>query len=245
MTGPVRSVSQALAILRLLAETSPLSLSEIGRMVGLSPSSCLNLLKTLVGEGVVERDPRTKYYRLAPAWSALDALRDGAAQRLIDRAQPLMVRFAQSFDAAVGLWKMVSRERTRLVSRAESNAGMRLHLADAQRQPLGGGAVGRALAAVQGVDGAELRRRFAPVRWQADLSFETYAEQVSEAAQRGFAVDQGFAHRGVCTVAAGIAGGAPGFCLSASILAGSRSAGEIEALGAGLLGLGAALTPER
>lgn len=245
MTGPVRSVSQALAILRLLAETSPLSLSEIGRMVGLSPSSCLNLLKTLAGEGAVDRDARTKTYRLAPAWAVLDVLRDGDAGRLVERARPLMVRFAQSFDAAVGLWKMVSRERTRLIARSESDAGMRLHLADDQRQPLGGGAVGRALAAMQGVDDAELARRFAPVRWQAALAFATYGAQVREAAGRGFAIDDGFAHRGVCTVAVGIAGVAPGFCLSASIFAGSRSDDDIAALGAGLGALAAALVPEK
>src|SRR3546814_15761696 len=75
MTGPVRSVSQSFAILRLLAEAGTLTLSDIGRTVGLSPSSCLNLLKTLVGEGAVERDARTKYYRLAPAWQAVEVLR--------------------------------------------------------------------------------------------------------------------------------------------------------------------------
>lgn len=241
MTGPVRSVSQAMAILRLLAETSPLSLSDIGRLVGLSPSSCLNLLKTLAGEGAVERDVRTKTYRLAAAWAGLGVLRDGDAQRLVERARPLMVELAQSFDAAVGLWKMVSRERTRLIARAESDAGMRLHLADDQRQPLGGGAVGRALAAMQGVDDTELARRYAAVRWQADLPLETYIAQVREAARRGFALDEGFAHRGVCTVAVGIAGAAPGFCMSASILAGSRSGEDIAALGAGLGALAAGL----
>src|SRR3546814_4063727 len=62
-------------MLRLLAEAGTLTLSDIGRTVGLSPSSCLNLLKTLVGEGAVERDARTKYYRLAPAWQAVEVLR--------------------------------------------------------------------------------------------------------------------------------------------------------------------------
>ena len=74
MTGPVRSVSQAFAILRLLADSSALTLSDIGRFVGLSPSSCLNLLKTLVAEGVIERDSRTKLYRLSPPWCAADAV---------------------------------------------------------------------------------------------------------------------------------------------------------------------------
>lgn len=245
MSGPVRSVSQAFAILRLLAGASPLSLSEIGRAAGLSPSSCLNLLKTLVDEGAVERDARSKAYRLTPAWTASDTLRDGAARALADRARPLMEQFAQASDAAVGLWTVASRDRMRLIAHAESDAGMRLRLADEQRQPLGGGAAGRAIAAAQGVDADELARRHAPVRWQADLPFDLYARQVRDAARRGFAVDQGYAHRGVCTVAVGIAEVVPGFCLSASILAGSRSGAEVDALGRDLIALRAALLPEK
>ncbi|SNS77775.1 helix-turn-helix domain-containing protein [Sphingopyxis indica] len=245
MTGPVRSVSQAFAILRLLGVSGVLSLSEIGRIVGLSPSSCLNLLKTLVNEGAIERDPVSRKYRLATGWQAATFLREDAAARLAERAQPLMARFAQDNEAAVGLWRVVSRERMQLVAHAESDAGMRLSLADDQRQPLGGGAAGRALAAVQGVDASELRRRFAPVRWQAELPFETYESQVRDARARGFAIDDGFAHRGVVTAATGIAERAPGFCLSASIVAGSRSAAEVETLGAGLVELRAALVADR
>ncbi|WP_053553513.1 helix-turn-helix domain-containing protein [Sphingopyxis sp. 113P3] len=237
MTGPVRSVSQAFAILRLLADTSPLSLSDIGRVLELSPSSCLNLLKTLAAEGAVERDARSKQYRLALAWAGSEVLRDGTALRLAERAQPMMTRFAQATDAAVGLWKIVSRDRMQLAAHAESEAGMRLRLADAQRQPLGGGAAGRAIAAAQGVDEAELARRYAPVRWQAELPFETYAAQVREAARKGFAVDRDYAHRGVCTVAVGLVSIAPGFCLSASIVAGSRGEAEVEALGLKLIAL--------
>lgn len=242
MTGPVRSLSQGFAILRLLSESSPLSLSDICRLLELSPSSGFNLLKTLAAEGVVEREARTKLYRLASVWADSDALRDTTGQ-LADRARPLIGAFAQSSEAAVGLWKVISRERMQLVMHAESDAGMRLRLADAQRQPLGGGAAGRAIAAVQGIDHAELARRFSPVRWQADLPFDTYARQVQTAAKRGFAVDQNFAHRGVCTVAVGIADIRPGFCLSASILAGSRSEAEVEAMGAALCRLRDELVP--
>lgn len=237
MTGPVRSVAQAFAILRLFAESGPLTLSDTGRLVGLSPSSCLNILKTLVAEGAVERDARSKQYRLAPAWLEAAALRDSQAARLVDAASPLMAYFAQKTEAAVGLWKIVSRDRMQLVVRAESDAGMRLSLADDQRQPLGGGAAGRAIAAAQTVAEGELARRHAAVRWQAELPFETYKRQIAEAIAKGFAIDRGYTHRGVCTVAAGITGIAPGFCLSASIVAGSRSEAEIETLGGKLLAL--------
>src|SRR3546814_2549562 len=112
MTGSVRSVSQSVAMLRLLAEAGTLTLSDMGRTVGLIPSSCLNLLKTLVGEGAVERDARTKYYRLAPAWQAVEVLRTDAAARFIERAQPHMARFAQQSEAAMGLWKIVSDRKS-------------------------------------------------------------------------------------------------------------------------------------
>lgn len=237
MTGPVRSLSQGFAILRLLAETAPLSLSDIARQLGLSPSSSFNLMRTLVAEGAVERDAQSKHYRLAPAWAASAALREDGERDLAERALPLMVRFAEASDAAVGLWKVASPERLRLVVHTESKAGMRLRLADAQRQPLGGGAVGRALAAAQHVDAAELARRFAPVRWQAELSFAAYADQVRHAAKTGYAIDRGFAHRGVVTVAAAIADMRPGFALSASIFAESRSDDDVAALGAALCDL--------
>ncbi|MCW6537090.1 helix-turn-helix domain-containing protein [Sphingomonas sp. MMSM24] len=217
-----------------------MSLSDIARVTGLSPSSCLNLLKTLVDEGVVERDARTKSYRLARAWAASEALRDGAGQGLVDRAQPLITQFARRHDAAVALWKVISRERVRAVSRAESDAGMRVAMADGQRQPLGGGAVGRALAAAQRVAPDELARRFEPVRWQAPLSLADYAAQVETATARGYAVDDGFAFRGICTVAVAIAGVMPGFCLSASMFAG-RTPAEVAALGEELVGVRDAL----
>ena len=234
MTGPVRSLAQGFAILRLLAETAPLSLSDIARRLGLSPSSTLNLMRTLVAEGAVERDAGSKQYRLVPVWAAAGVLSDRGERDLAARALPLMVRFAEASDAAVGLWTVASRERLRLVVHAESKAGMRLRLADAQRQPLGGGAAGRALAAAQGVDMAELARRFAPVRWQAELSLADYVEQVRGAARRGYAVDRGFAHRGILTVAVAIAGVRPGFVLSASVFAEARGEADVAALGAAL-----------
>jgi DNA-binding IclR family transcriptional regulator len=148
-----------------------------------------------------------------------------------------MARGAEARDAAVGLWTVASRERLRLVAHAESKAGMRISLADAQRQPLGGGAVGRALAAAEGVGEAELARRYAPVRWQADLSFADYAGQVRRAAEAGYAVDRGFAHRGILTVAAAVADVGPWFCLSASVFTESCGDADVAALGAALCDL--------
>lgn len=231
MVGPVNSVSKAFAILRILNGTEGLTLSEVARAANLGPSSCHNLLKTLVAERVADRDDLTKRYKLAVGWRTLEGSRQGEAARLIATAQPLIARLAQSSEVAAGLWMIVSRDRMQLIARAESDAGMRLSLADDQRQPLGAGAAGRAMAALDEVSESELKRRFAMVHWQVDLRFADYKQQIADAAKIGFAIDPGTTHRGVCTVAVGIADVQPGFCVSASFVSGSRGPAEVRMLG--------------
>lgn len=244
MPGPVRSVSQAFMILRLLAQNGgALTLSEITRATDLSLSSCLNLLRTLVAEGALEAE-NGKRYRLAAEWNGLTALLDTAQARVIARAQPLLDRFAQAHDAATGLWRLDRRERLELIALGESASATRIHMAVGQRQPFGGGSTGRALAAAQRIDEGELARRYAALRWQRPLDFPAYAVQVGAAAASGYAVDDGFGHAGICSVACVIPGEPIAFCLSASVFAGSRDADGIRALGRALRDLAAALATE-
>lgn len=238
MTGPVRSVSQAFAIVRLVAaRPRGMTLSDIARAVELSPSSCLNLLRTLVGEGALERGHDDRRYRLVPGWSATAPPR-GRIERLIERARAPMRSFAEAHDCTVGLWQVISADRLALVALGDSEASTRIHMAVGQRQPTGGGSIGRALSATEGVDEAELRRRYATVRWQQPLPFETYAAQVARAARTGFAVDDGFGHAGICSLGVTVPGlSHPRLCLSASIFARSRDTVAIDALGQALAAL--------
>lgn len=237
VTDGVRSVSQAFAILRLLANSDALTLSDIGRSLGLSPSTCFNLLGTLLAEGAIVREQPGKRYRLADAWRRSGLLRDGDARRLIDGMAPLLARFAQNHEATVGLWQVASRDRMQLVAHAESNAVLRIHLARGQRQPLGGGAVGRAMAAAQAPGADELARRFAAVRWQKAISLSVYAEQVEIAARSGYAIDDGHTHIGICTLAAVVPQKKAEFCVSASVFAGARATADVAVLGKALVEL--------
>lgn len=242
MTGPVRSVSQAFVILRLLArDRQALTLSDIARASSLSVSSCLNLLRTLVAEGALTAESG-KRYRLAPGWADLGALMRGEVDRIALRAQPLLGRFADQHDATVGLWHIEPRERLELVALGTSESATRIHMAVGQRQPIGGGSTGRALAAAQGVDETELARRFAALRWQRPLDFAAYATQIGAARSAGYALDDGFAHAGVCSVACVVPGLPPAFCLSASIFAGSRDGDAIRSLGLALTALARSLS---
>ena len=218
MEASVRSVSHALAIMRLLATGEALTLSEIARACALSPSSCLSLLRTLVAERVLAGAPG-KRYMLAPAWGkGVERWADPHAA-IIAAARPLLTELARAIDAPVGLWEVVPRGRLQLVALGESAAATRIHMAVGQRQPIGGGATGRALAAAQGVSEAELAARFAGVRWEQGLSFEAYRTQVAEAARNGFAIDDRFGHAGIRSLAAVVPGAEPALCVSASFFA--------------------------
>ena len=237
MAGEVRSVSQAFAVLRLLADGEPMTLSDIGRSLGLGASSCFNLLGTLVAEGAVVRDQPGKRYRLSDGWARAGLLRDGDARRMVDSLRPLMLRFAQEYEVTAGLWQIASRDRLQLVAHAESRAVLRIHLAQGQRQPLGGGAVGRAIAAAQAPGEEEVARRFAAVRWERAIALADYREQVELAARAGFAVDDGYTHIGICTLAAVLPQRGAEYCLSASCFAGVRKPADIASLGRALIDL--------
>lgn len=232
--APVRSVAQAFAILRTLTAGEPLTLSEIGRASGISPSSCHGLLATLLAEGALLR-MAGKRYALAPGWAGLAALEDQGVARVITQARPLLTAFANAHDVTVGLWQRTADERLVLVALGECAAATRIHMVEGQRQPLAGGSIGRALAAREGLAGKALADRFATARWRRPLDLVQWSAQVERAAQQGFGIDDGYAHPGICSI--GVAAGPglqPRFCLTASFFAGSHSAGDIGAMGAEL-----------
>lgn len=234
MTGPVRSISLAFAALRLVAaQGEGMTLSAIARGIGASPSTCLAVLRTLVSEGALV--PATgKRYALAPGWAAVAGLLDGTDALLVAQAQPLLNRIAEQQDTAVGLWRIGSNERIELIALAESKSPTRIHMTLGQRQPLGAGSVGRALGAAQTIDRKEMHRRFASLRWRRPIDFAAYEAEVVAARTQGYAVDDGFAFAGVCSVACVIPATPTRFCLSASTFAGARDSEGVQSIGASL-----------
>jgi IclR family transcriptional regulator, acetate operon repressor len=234
MTGPVRSLSLGFAILRLLGEGRAMTLSEMGAALGLNPSSTFNLVRTLVHEGVVTQVGPGKRYGLVAAWGGLP-VEPGAA--LIERARPAMARLAGAEGATIGLWRIAQGKRMQLVHHVEAGKDMVIQMKAGQRQPLGGGATGRALGAARGLDRTELARRFDEVRWQVPLDFAEYSRQVDTAHILGYAIDNGHGHAGICSLGVAMAPPHEDFCVSASIFAGSRDPAGIAQLGKALVEL--------
>lgn len=229
----VTSVIQAVAVLRHLAALDrAVGVSAIAAAVGISPSSCFNILKTLVAEDLVAFDPRSKAYTLGLGTISLGR---SAARRdeVIRAAERPMAALAGRYDAAVGLWRITNRERLVLIHFAESEAATRIHLSIGQRLPLAAGAMGRCVAAAQALAPEEIARRFAQVRWAQPPNLDSYLAQVRAAARQGYSTDIDQLLRGLSSVAAAIpdATGTVRFCLSLTMFAGQYKAETIRAIG--------------
>ncbi|MET0250053.1 MAG: IclR family transcriptional regulator C-terminal domain-containing protein [Sphingobium sp.] len=234
---PVGSVVQAVAILRHLGSLAEgAGVNAIARATGIGPSSCFNVLRTLVGEDMVRFDPATKLYRLG--LGTVDLARMALARdALVNVARGPMAQMAEEHDAAVGLWRLSARdtdhERLTLMALAESDAATRIHMLVGQRQPAMAGATGRAVLAARTLPDAAVLDAYAGVRWREAPGADKFLRQVRDAEARGWAADNGNINHGISTVASAIRerSGAVRFVLSVSIFGGRESAAGLAAIG--------------
>jgi DNA-binding IclR family transcriptional regulator len=209
-----------------------LGVTAIARRLGLSPSSCFNILKTLAGEELVTFDSESKHYGIGLGAVEI-ANRALAHDAVITAVRPAMRRLASQIDATLGLWRVTGDDRLALIDLAEGGSATRIHMAVGQRQPAACGATGRALMAGLDLDAARLAAAFERVRWQQAPTFPEYVAQVDEARRRGYAFDVDQMLKGITTIAAAIPnpGGAVRFCLSASVFSRRHDAAELRHIG--------------
>lgn len=227
---PVPAVRQALAVLRHLADhPARHGVNAIARGAGLSPSSCFNILKTLVAENAVDFDPETKRYALGPGIVALarSALDPAGA---LDVARPALDELSRAAGVTASLWQITTDERLLLLGFADNGESTRIHLTPGQRLPMLIGAGGRCVAAYGGFSRAELKRRFGALRWEAPPGFEAYMRDVEAARAAGWALDDGVYIRGVTSLAAAVKDGAGAvrFCVTSTFFRGRSDAALAE-----------------
>ncbi|MFA7665526.1 MAG: IclR family transcriptional regulator [Burkholderiaceae bacterium] len=198
----VGALVNGLAILRYLcAATGPVGVTRVARDLDLNPSTCFNLLKTLVHDKLVRFDPATKSYTIGLGLVALakGALEHSSWIRLV---RPHLEQIAARHGVTTTLWQRTDDDRVLLVDRADAVGTLRVHMSIGQRLPMYIAALGRCMAAHSGLDPAELRARLTSLRWENAPSFEEYLADVAEVRKRGYAVDIGHYVRGVTTVSA-------------------------------------------
>lgn len=199
----VPALVNAMQILRFISRCDePPGVSRIAQALQINPSTCFNILKTLVHERLLVFDATSKRYSLG---LGIVELAHGVLNAgYVPYIHPYLERIATTFHVTALLWQDAGQNRFVLVDKAESNRAIRVQMTIGQRFPALIGAFGRCVAAQRGLGKEELRKVFAGLRWQNPPKFEDYLRQVEEARRNGYAIDQGNFSSDVTTVAAAI-----------------------------------------
>lgn len=217
------AISRAAAILRLLGKSEkPLNLQGIARELGLVPSTCLYVLRTLVAEELVSFDLDTKRYSLDAGVLTLarNWLRKDEFTVI---AQPLLDDLAHRFDVtAVGV-QIFGLEHITAVAVSRSGGNLRLSTQVGSRFPALISATGRCIAAYGGYSLGALEQRFSNLRWDEGPTLDVWKAQIEETRSRGYGIDEGNYIAGVTVVSVPVwsASGSPSHALIATGLSGA------------------------
>jgi DNA-binding IclR family transcriptional regulator len=200
----VKPVANAIRILRLLGEVGrPVRASEVSRELSLNPSTCFNILRTLVHEGLVDFDETGKTYETGYGLQELVSRGLSGSKRLA-AVRRLVHDFAVDHGVTATLWRRLGEDRMVLEMVEYSPDGLRVHMPSGQRLPILMGATGRAAAHRLGWTKPQIRAAFDRLRWSGTLEFEQFLGEADDAVARGWGVDDGYFSQGVVSLAAPI-----------------------------------------
>ncbi len=186
----VPAVSRAVAILRLLGKAKePMGVNAIAQTLGLIPSTCLHILRTLVQERLISVDIDTKKYRLGMGVLAL--------ARSAREANAFPVTVQAGLDRLSSKWGVTAigvdvtdQEQMVVVALARSSLPFRLHVDVGSVFPALLSATGRLVAAFGGQPVSELKRRYQKLRWDKPLDFVAWYKEVVFAHKNHYSIDR-------------------------------------------------------
>ncbi|MDF2368979.1 IclR family transcriptional regulator [Sneathiella sp.] len=201
-TKLVGALIGGISVLRYLsAGNGPLGVTQVARDLKINPSTCFNLLRTLVHEGLVVFNPDTKTYQigLGLVEIAHSALNSASLVRMI---QPLLDEISTENNVTVTLWQKVRDDRVMLIAITGSGAVISIHMNIGQRLPCFVGALGRCFAAFSGLPKKQLKAAYSSIRIENPAPFEEWYESLTEVRNSYCAIDEGNFSRGFTTVSA-------------------------------------------
>lgn len=228
----VNSVHHAIAILRHLeSQERAVGVNRIARSLDLSPSSCFNLLKTLVEEQFVDFDQSTKLYSLGSGAAVLGrrALDPAGA---LSQIKPRLEMLADRHSVTASLWHLRRGKQLILIGFADSDATFRIHLTAGQQIPSASGAAGRCVMAFSGLDEQAIKQRYNRVSWGAAPEFSDYLADVEAARTRHWSIDMGHLISGVTSIAAPClnAMDKPEYVVTATMFTGQHAQDRLETI---------------
>lgn len=168
---------------------------DVARNLNMNPSTCFNILQTLVVEGVVSFHPIRKLYRLRDCWA--QCVQDD--EDIFD-LKPKAEQLASRHQLFISVWQRSVNDRLALVFTTETSLPFEVRVPPGARAPLFIGSAGRMMAAVSRASEQQLRAHFGRLRWESPPSFERYAEDIVTASQTGWALDRENFARGFVTI---------------------------------------------
>lgn len=234
MVGALQS--GLLVLIHLSKADRPMGVSEIARNLSINTSTCFNLLKTLVHEGLADFDPTEKNYTISHGMvelvgSILD--KDGMPAL----SKPYLQAIAKNRSVSATLWRFIPPDRMVLVELVPNGERISLHMSIGQRLPAYLAAFGRCMAAHRQLSTDSLKAEFDELRWQSAPSFDTYRREVEQAKVDGYAIDRDNFVRGITTISALILkDGEPVGAISAVGLSGQFTTDDLNALASDLRG---------
>ncbi len=198
----VPALSRGIAILRLLGRSdTPLGVHEIARSLELVPSTCLHILRVLTAERLLAVDAATKKYSVAAGLVAL--ARTALRQHTFPAAvQSDLEELSETYGATAIAVEASGLEHMVVVALARADTPLQVHVDIGSRFPALISATGRCIAAFGSHPWAEIKARFAKLRWDSPPSLAAWRAEVRATQSAGYAVDEGQYIRGVSIVAA-------------------------------------------
>ena len=187
----VGAVLNAVRILRLLgSQSEPQRLVKIARALDINGSTCLNILRTLCDERLVQHDENGKTYSIGLGLSELSR-RSLMTEDLMTVVQPLLDEFAARHDCSVVLWRRIGDSQIVAVGECRGSQGMYIRTDLGIRLPMLTGSPGRVVAAWGDIEADTLQARFHEVDWAAPFTWDAFMADVAEARRKGWASDEG------------------------------------------------------
>lgn len=183
------SLTRGLRLIELLAEESPLGVTEIAHRAGASKSGVHSLLSTLVRAGYADHAPGGAYRLGLKAW---EIGRSVPAARLLEAAEPVMLGLVEHVHEGAILGVLDGFD-VAYVHRVESKQAVRVHAAVGDRIPAHCTSTGLALLA--GLDDSEvlglLPAKLPAVTAQTIVDRRALLTEIARIRTRGYAINRG------------------------------------------------------
>jgi len=181
----------------------PWNAADAARELGINPSTCFNLIQTLLAVGwIAVADPAGpgKRYVLG---SGFVGLAHRTAARTVDLHEivPRLQEYADRWKVTATIWQRQSSTRMELVAVASCRTAVNVQMPIGQRLPVLMGGMGRILALQSGMDDALRESVFNELRWDRALTYAQFMAQARKARREGWGLDDGYMNRSVTALA--------------------------------------------